>query len=110
MNVLCRETLTAMAMLLYALAIAPRADAENSSFADDKLTPYRTGSITLVDARPFRHCHNTPRRVYCHTREWLPLTVPDRNRRMHQVHCPQGSNVLNVWLKCPARDCLLSST
>lgn len=32
--------------------------------------------LKLADARPVRHCHNTPRRVYCHTREVLPLSVP----------------------------------
>jgi hypothetical protein len=29
----------------------------------------------LVDARTVRHCHNTARRVYCHTSEKLPLTI-----------------------------------
>jgi hypothetical protein len=29
----------------------------------------------LADARTVRHCHNTARRVYCHTRETLPLTI-----------------------------------
>lgn len=30
----------------------------------------------LADVRTYRHCHNTPRRVYCHTREHLPVTPP----------------------------------
>jgi hypothetical protein len=29
----------------------------------------------LADARTVRHCHNTARRVYCHTSEKLPLTI-----------------------------------
>lgn len=32
-------------------------------------------SFEIVDARTYRHCHNTPRRVYCHTREHLPVTL-----------------------------------
>ncbi len=32
--------------------------------------------MELADARGARHCHNTRRRVYCHNREILPLTVP----------------------------------
>jgi hypothetical protein len=29
----------------------------------------------LTDARSYRHCHNTPRRTYCHTKEQLPITI-----------------------------------
>jgi hypothetical protein len=29
----------------------------------------------LADARSYRHCHNTPRRTYCHTKQPLPVTV-----------------------------------
>ncbi len=29
--------------------------------------------IELSDARTYRHCHNTPRRTYCHTKEHLPI-------------------------------------
>jgi hypothetical protein len=28
-----------------------------------------------ADARSYRHCHNTPRRTYCHTKEPLPITI-----------------------------------
>lgn len=31
--------------------------------------------LQIADARNVRHCHNTPRRTYCHTREQLPVTV-----------------------------------
>lgn len=34
-----------------------------------------SANFQLADARPIRHCHNTARRVYCHTREDLPLTI-----------------------------------
>jgi len=34
----------------------------------------QTASWRLADIRTYRHCHNTPRRVYCHTREHLPVT------------------------------------
>jgi hypothetical protein len=35
------------------------------------------GAVTteVADARGYRHCHNTPRRIYCHTREHLPITL-----------------------------------
>jgi hypothetical protein len=29
-----------------------------------------------ADARSYHHCHNTPRRIYCHTRGWLPSNWP----------------------------------
>jgi len=29
----------------------------------------------IADVRTYRHCHNTPRRTYCHTREHLPITI-----------------------------------
>jgi hypothetical protein len=32
--------------------------------------------IELSDVRTYRHCHNTPRRTYCHTKERLPIRVP----------------------------------
>lgn len=32
--------------------------------------------IELSDARTYRHCHNTPRRTYCHTKEHLPVRPP----------------------------------
>jgi hypothetical protein len=33
------------------------------------------GVLQLVDERNFRHCHNTPRRTYCHKNEQLPVRV-----------------------------------
>lgn len=30
----------------------------------------------LVDARDYRHCHNMPRRTYCHKGERLPRNWP----------------------------------
>lgn len=38
------------------------------------------GSI-IADARQVRHCHNTPRRTYCHTREPLPVKIRVSSRR-----------------------------
>lgn len=29
-----------------------------------------------ADARSYHHCHNTPRRIHCHTRGWLPSNWP----------------------------------
>jgi hypothetical protein len=35
----------------------------------------RSAHRIVADVRAVRHCHNTPRRVYCHTGENLPLTI-----------------------------------
>ena len=53
-----------VAVILLSLLSAP-ADADIALAANQQ----------LADARTVRHCHNTTRRVYCHTGENLPLTV-----------------------------------
>lgn len=35
----------------------------------------KEGILQVADIRAYRHCHNTPRRTYCHTREHLPISV-----------------------------------
>lgn len=35
----------------------------------------QAAELRLVDGRGVRHCHNAPRRVYCHTRDALPVTL-----------------------------------
>jgi hypothetical protein len=41
------------------------------------LTDYSVADVgrNFTDARSYRHCHNTPRRTYCHTKEQLPITI-----------------------------------
>ena len=57
----------------------------------------RSSFMLPVSAKNYRHCHNTPRHVYCHTKELLPVTVREEaptndsmarsphasNRRLH---------------------------
>jgi hypothetical protein len=43
------------------------------AIAIDSLAVTRSNSMLLVAAKTYRHCHNTPRRVYCHTNEPLPV-------------------------------------
>jgi hypothetical protein len=43
--------------------------------AIDPIAVTRSNSVSPVNAKTYRHCHNTPRRVYCHRNEHLPVTV-----------------------------------
>lgn len=45
-----------------------RAPAENGASAP--------GQLQLADARPYLHCHNLPRRTYCHKGRQLPVNWP----------------------------------
>lgn len=67
-------------VVLSSLAIGSQAET-----IDDKSSPRAVPTrseqrvpptIELSDARTYRHCHNTPRRTYCHTKERLPIRVP----------------------------------
>jgi hypothetical protein len=40
--------------------------------------------FVLADARAYRHCHNLPKKTYCHKNGQLPIVSPpfsDRSRR-----------------------------
>jgi ribosomal protein L25 (general stress protein Ctc) len=43
--------------------------------AIDTATIDGSSFLLSVNAKNYRHCHNTPRRVYCHTKEPLPVRV-----------------------------------
>jgi len=58
----------ACALILNAVVLEPAS-------AIDTISVTRSNSMLLVGAKTYRHCHNTPRRVYCHTNEPLPVTV-----------------------------------
>ena len=49
----------------FATNVAPGSD---GSFAP--------GRLQLADARPYLHCHNLPRRTYCHKGRQLPVNWP----------------------------------
>lgn len=38
--------------------------------------PAPSARIELADARSYTHCHNLPRRTYCHKAERLPVNWP----------------------------------
>jgi hypothetical protein len=57
--------------LLVAVTAVPFGLQNGAAFAGDGRT-----ALQLADGRGVRHCHNTPRRVYCHTREVLPISLP----------------------------------
>lgn len=50
--------------------------AASATSAQSGTTPRAQHSAQqIADVRTYRHCHNTPRRTYCHTREHLPITI-----------------------------------
>jgi hypothetical protein len=57
----------------FAVLVVLSAACINGGFDSASLS--KRHSTDVVDARSYRHCHNTPRRTYCHTREPLPITT-----------------------------------
>jgi hypothetical protein len=44
--------------------------------AEAYVLPVASGTAEKVaETKTYRHCHNTPRRTYCHTRERLRVSV-----------------------------------
>ena len=68
-----------MAMLIVAsCACALFAGHASASAAMPEVQPAMTltkrdADLQVADVRDYRHCHNTPRHTYCHTRECLPV-------------------------------------
>lgn len=56
---------------LAAVALAAMAALMTAAQADSP-RELATGSLILVDVRSYRHCHNLPRRVVCHTKDLYP--------------------------------------
>ena len=63
------------------------------------LSPTDRPLVQRVDARAYRHCHNLPRRTYCHKRARLPRNwpantdTPARKREpcwVNSAHCLLG--------------------
>lgn len=40
--------------------------------ADGEPTTAAYGAVVVADAHPYRHCHNLPKRTYCHKANRLP--------------------------------------
>jgi hypothetical protein len=70
--------------------------------ADDLATGSATvsgGSFVVADAHPYRHCHNLPKRTYCHKADRLPQNWPPHTDTPHRSgyesdsrkDCPAGS-------------------
>jgi hypothetical protein len=59
-----------LSALLVAVTAVPFGLQNGAASAGDGHT-----ALQLADGRGVRHCHNTPRRAYCHTREALPVTL-----------------------------------
>jgi hypothetical protein len=81
--------------LAHALPVAGIAVAQRSAVASS------AAPLQLVDARGYRHCHNLPRRTYCHKGERLPRNwpantdTPARNRQPcweNKSNCLFGRN------------------
>ena len=57
------------------------------------------GSLVVADAHPYRHCHNLPKRTYCHKADRLPQNWPPHSNTPHRPeyengtprNCPAGS-------------------
>lgn len=41
------------------------------------------GSLVVADAHPYRHCHNLPRKTYCHKTDRLPRNWPPNTNTPH---------------------------
>ncbi len=71
--------LTPVAVIFAAAALSPA--------GASALPAVIEGVRQVADIRTYRHCHNTPRRTYCHTREHLPVTIrphPDVPKDPHR--------------------------
>jgi hypothetical protein len=75
----------------YAIALAVVTVAAPAAIAGSKHTavevnspaPANTNVIILADAHPYRHCHNLPRRTYCHKQDRLPQNWPPHSDTPH---------------------------
>jgi hypothetical protein len=56
----------------------------------------RLPTFELADPRSYHHCHNLPRRVYCHKQgvlpgTWAPNTNTPRSQHLHRVKPPAST-------------------
>ena len=64
-------------VLMAIFASAPNAAAVGETAPSNETTRGEDAELLqFVDARDYRHCHNLPRRTYCHATERLPRNGP----------------------------------
>ena len=66
------ERIGVACVLMWPAILAERASAIGS------IAVARSSIVLPVCAKSYRHCHNTPRRVYCHKNEPLPVTTREK--------------------------------
>lgn len=67
--------------------------AEASPFGSIRAPAARDGPAPIILASPhsYRHCHNLPRRVYCHKDEALPTNWPPNSNTPDSRHLHPGA-------------------
>jgi len=62
------------------------------------------GNFVLADARPYRHCHNQPRRTYCHKKDRLPAVWPPFSDRQDPGKSRRKAPCSNAPADCADRN------
>jgi hypothetical protein len=66
--------------------------------AEGKPTTAANGAVVVADAHPYRHCHNLPKRTYCHKADRLPQNWPPNTDTPHR-----GGRKMNGDKEWPTR-------
>lgn len=83
---------------LVALAITPLETNANEKEARFGSGIPATDNLVVADAHAYRHCHNLPRRTYCHKADRLPQNWPPNSNTPHSAApqerpgCPKGAS------------------
>jgi len=67
--------------LAFAASISNPADVTGGVIEDNATV--NGEAFVMADAHPYRHCHNLPRRTYCHKQERLPQNWPPHSDTPH---------------------------
>lgn len=60
-------------------------------------------AVRVADAHPYRHCHNLPRRTYCHKQDRLPQNWPPNTDTPHQGEVEENRPCLRGEPGCGSR-------
>ena len=63
-----------------------------ASARNEAAEPNTVGLLQIADARSYRHCHNLPRRTYCHKGEPLPTNWPPNTNTPGRLQKPYWHN------------------
>lgn len=67
----------------------------------DGVGQLKASSAIVVDLRTYRHCHNLPRRVECHTSDpYPPILKPNPTKRSPLLHFFE---VNSLHERCPTK-------